>query len=200
MPITVMMVTQLFNGSARVEMYADGESGGFVEVLTDLTVKDEYFSLFAKKGSNLKINIDGSNMRLAASFETDINGEAFSASNLSIVATESENGATFYIGSGEMVMGEYYFQVDPSHDASTTPIKMGEDGFISGTIKLLDGAGHKMEIAVVSKDELAMKIDENGDGTFSDNEILIENIVDALDFIDNEATEGSEARQEAKPQ
>ncbi|HIP59741.1 MAG TPA: hypothetical protein EYH01_04840 [Campylobacterales bacterium] len=177
------------NGSARMEVYA-GEKGGFAEVLTDLTVKDEYFSLFAKKGSNLKLNIDGSNIRLSASFQTNINGEEFSASNLSIVATESENGATFYISSGEMIMGEYYFQVDLSHGASTTPIIVSEDGFVSGTIKLLDGAGRKVEIAVVSTDELAMKIDENGDGTFSDNEILIENIEDALDFINDEITEG----------
>lgn len=179
------------NGSVRMEAYEDGEAGGLIEVLTDLTIQDEYFSLFAKKGSNLKINIDGQNMRFSASFETEINGETFSASHLSIVGTENDDSASFYIGSGEMILGEYYFQVDPSYDNSRTPITVGENGFVSGVIKLLDGAGHKIEFAVVSKDEIALKVDENGDGAFSANEILVENIQDALDFVENEAIETS---------
>jgi hypothetical protein len=169
------------NGSARMEAYGN-DGGGFVKIIKDLTISDEYFSLFAKKGSFVKININANSLKLTAGFKSTINGEEFSASNLSVLASGNENGGSFSITSGQMIIGDYYFEVDTS--SKSTPIVTGKDGFVSGTIKLLDGAGHKVEIAVVSAYELAFKIDENGDGTFSKNEILTENIKDAFDLIE----------------
>jgi hypothetical protein len=164
-----------------MEAYGN-DGGGFVKIIKDLTISDEYFSLFAKKGRFVKININANSLKLTAGIKSTINGEEFSASNLSVLASGNENGGSFSITSGQMIIGDYYFEVDTS--SKSTPIVTGKDGFVSGTIKLLDGAGHKVEIAVVSAYELAFKIDENGDGTFSKNEILTENIKDAFDLIE----------------
>ncbi len=171
------------NGSAVLEMNEKTESGS-AKVLSDLSILDEYFSLLIKKDSWVKlesnsINDDEIDIKITANFKAVVNDEKFEANNLSFVMQEEEypdyDKESFYIESGEMLMGEFYFKVDPSHDQSKTAIATGENGFISGgVIKLLDGAGHKIEIAVVSKDELALKIDENGDGSFSDNEITTE--------------------------
>ena len=166
------------NGSAKMEMYSN-DKGGFVEVLRDLTVKDDYFSLFAKKGSFVKIDANNkSNIKVTAGFEVDVNGEAFSASNLLVVGSQSENKNSFYIASGEMIVGEYYFKVDESYDSSKTPFVMDESSYDDslkegGLLKLLDGAGHKIEIEVTATNEVTMRVDENGDGIFSDNEIEI---------------------------
>lgn len=173
------------DGSATVKMEQNG--GGFAKVLRDLTVSDNYFSLLAKKGSQIKVNFDKqNNFRLTASFQLIIDGENFSVNNLSIVTSGDEDGGSFYIAAGEVNAGGFYFQVDTSYDASSTPIVVNNDGFVSGAIKLLDGAGHKMEIAVVSKNELSFRVDENGDGTFSENETFKESVEDLFNFVDDE--------------
>ncbi len=181
------------NGAASIQMY-ENDKGMFAEVLRDLTIRDEYFSLFAKKGSFVKFNIDNSNMTFTASFDVSVNNEVLKASNLKVVATEDQNSSSLYIASGEMLIGEYYFKVDPSHDGSTTPIVAGDNGFVgNGVIKLLDGAGHKVEFAVISQNEIAFKIDENGDGVFGEDEIMTENIEELFDTtMDSEESQGME--------
>lgn len=164
------------DGFAAVEMYKN-ESGGFAKILSDLTISDDYFSLIAKKDSWIKLNISqGANITLTAGFQTTINGEKLSADNLKVVTKEIGEGGSVHLQSGEFNIGEYYFKVNPE----TTPIVMGNDGFISGVIKLTDGAGHKVEIATQGKDQIALKIDENGDGVFSENEISVENVDDLI--------------------
>jgi hypothetical protein len=170
------------NGSAKVEIY-DNEKGGFAKVLTDLTISDNYFSLLVKKDSWIKLQVNSQdNISLTAGFKTVINGETLAVDNLSIDASGGESGGSVLIKSGEIMIGDNYFKVVDG----TTAIVTDTNSFVSGTIKLLDGANHKVEIAVVSKDEIALKVDENGDGTFSANEISTENLKDALDFIDIE--------------
>lgn len=189
------------DGSVHVEMYPNNQ-GVFAEVLRDLTITDDSFSLFATKGSQIKLTVDAQNMRLTTSFEADINGEKIAAHNFSVVTKEDQYGASLYIASGEMTIGEYYFQVDPSHDPSTTPLYINDDGTndgfnVGGVIKLLDGAGHKIEISPISPYALQFKIDENGDGIFSSNEILVENL-EELDFFP-EAYEESSSASEPQP-
>jgi len=167
------------DGSAEIEIYT-GESGGFAEVLSDLSIKDDYFSLIIKKGSNIKLAVKNDEIKLSADFDTVVNDEIVSARDLLIIASESENGGSFYIASGEMSIGEYYFKVDPSFDPAETPIVIGKDGSVGGSIHLLDGAGHKIEISATSSGEMVVKVDENGDGTFSENETLTQKFDTAI--------------------
>ncbi len=174
------------DGAFKIQMYKDG-GGMFAEVLRELTVRDDYFSLFAKKGSFIKIINKQNNIVLTAGFDLTVDSEKFLAENLKIVVENSGNSGSIYIESGKMLIGEYYFEVDPSHNQKSTPIVMSDEqsGFLpGGVIKLLDGAGNKVEIAVVSKDELAFKIDENGDGQFSEDETLIESTKDFISYSD----------------
>jgi hypothetical protein len=171
------------NGKAKM---SGDEGGGFVEILENLTVKDSVFSLFAKKGSKISLGIDESSgvMTFNANFEASIDNEKFSAKNLSIVvsANKDSDGGSLDIKSGEVNVGGLYFKVEPG----TTPIVVDDNGLVSGVIKLTDGSGQKMEIAVASANEVAFKIDENGDGEFSDSEITIENVEDFFNELSSE--------------
>ena len=62
-------------------------------------------------------------------------------------------------------MGGYYFKFVEQ----VSPFSGGEQ-LTSGLLKLVDGAGHKVEIAVVAPDVVELRIDENNDGVFQENE------------------------------
>ncbi len=162
----------VIDGSASAQIYPN-DRGGFAQVLRDLSILDGYFSLLVKKDSQIKIDINSQNgATITTSFQTEINGDKLSVDNLTMIGMSNDNGGLFYLSTGEILIDEYYIQVDPAHDGSTTPFVLDSSGFKSGLMKLLDGAGHKIEIAVVSSDELALRVDENGDGVFSDDEIV----------------------------
>ena len=172
----------LINGSAT---FSGNENGGSAKVLERLTISDEIGGgeISVEKDSQISMTTDKSGTIIfAANFQATIDNEEFSANNLKIVVSISETGGYFDIQTGKVRAGELYFEVDPD----TTPIVVSKDGFVRGAIKLTDGSGQKMEVSVASKDKLAFKIDEDGDGEFSDGETTIENIEDFFDELSKE--------------
>ncbi len=163
------------NGLANVEIYSN-ESGGKAEVLEDLSIKDNEFSLMLKKGSNINMTTNKGKTNIKTDFDLVANGKKLSVRNLFLVMKEDESGSSFYIASGEISTDEYYFKVDPSFDPSKTAIIANENGTVSGAIHLIDGAGHKIEISINTSNRIEIWVDENGDGIRSENEKMIQSI------------------------
>ncbi len=149
-----------------------------IEVIKELTIDDPSSSILIKKGSKLSITLETTthSFTIDTSFHSIIDNEVLAVNNLVIKGTNKDDIVNLiYLESGEMLLGNNYLKVDPSYDHSQTPFTIDQNGYLqSGLMKLLDGASHKIEIAVKSENELEIKVDENGDGNFSDNEILIE--------------------------
>lgn len=152
----------------------ESERKASVLVTRDFTILEDGLNLFLSKDSTLTVN----NHTIGIDFQSKINNEIVSANNLSIIFTEKENGATFSLTSGEVNVAGYYFKFV----SQVSPFVLGNSGIESGLLKLVDGAGHKVEIFVEAANKVALKIDENGDGFFSEDEILRDDFL-AEDFI-----------------
>jgi len=138
-------------------------------VTRDFTIVDEGMNLFLAKNSHVSIN----DHTIDIDVKSKINNDEVSANNLSVTFTESENGATFSFSSGVVNIAGYYFEFV----SQVSPFVMGNDGIESGLLKLKDGAGHKVELFVEATNQVALRIDENDDGQFSEEETLRDNFL-----------------------
>jgi hypothetical protein len=101
------------------------------------------------------------------------NGVTHGGENLIYRSKEFSDGSIWeYPVSGKEKIGDSaYFIVDPNYDASTTPFKSNaNDELLSGLFKYLDKNDNAVELQITSKDIVTVRVDENGDGDFSDNE------------------------------
>jgi len=143
---------------------SESDKKALAQVSRDFTIVEEGLNLFLAKDSKLTVN----DHTIGIDFQSRINNETVSANNLSITFTERENGATFSFTSGKVNIAEYYFEFV----SQVSPFVYGDSGIESGLLKLRDGAGHKVEIFVEAVNQVVLKVDENGDGEFSEEETL----------------------------
>ena len=108
--------------------------------------------------------------------EMDIDGLIHGGQDLVYKSKELINGGyEEYPVSGEEKIGDgAYFSVDSTYDASQTPFISDENSnLLSGKFKYIDDKGHQVELEVTKKNEVSVKVDENGDNNFSRNEITV---------------------------
>ncbi len=108
--------------------------------------------------------------------EMDIDGLIHGGQDLVYKSKELINGGyEEYPVSGEEKIGDgSYFSVDSTYDASQTPFISDENSnLLSGKFKYIDDKGHQVELEVTKKNEVSVKVDENGDNNFSRNEITV---------------------------
>jgi hypothetical protein len=157
------------DGSFKIAS-TENDQGMILSVLRDLSVDAQDISLFIAKDSMLKIfGLNSQTTTINTNFKSSIDGEELSANNFSISYTKvNEDGVDLSFKSGEINVGEYYFKIVPTKNRVFV---LNNDGVQSGMLNLVDGAGHKIELEVINPNILITRIDENGDGSFSDSEI-----------------------------
>ena len=95
--------------------------------------------------------------------------ESFGGKNLVYKMKDNNDGSSeIFPASGEENFGTgVYFKVDPSYDASKTPMVTDDSGVlqVGGLFKYLDGANHKVEVEATATNEVTVWVDENGNGS-----------------------------------
>jgi len=150
---------------------SQASTSGTLSITYDMTLDDSDNSFFIKKGAQLNVNMNTvgeiSSIKIISNFQSILNGITLNCAGLDIDARVFEDNIKATFNAGEFNIAEYYFKIDASEDNSI----IFDDNVTSGTISMTDGAGHKVRLEV-SDTGVVIKIDENGDGTFSENEIL----------------------------
>ena len=178
------------NGTITPVLGFNGNNSDFeLSVTADTTFED----VEVKKGSSIVYDFDemlqDANFgTLEVDFKVLLNAVAFNVNNLKVEILSSPCGmsaiipdcmekTSFDFISGSLLLGKNSFDLDSSYEKNSIVLtEMGLEG--GGVIHLLDGANHKVEVAVVESgfnmndNYLTIKIDENGDGVFSANEML----------------------------
>ena len=153
--------TTMINGAVSIQAN-ESQKSGTLEVTRDFSLVEGSDIFSVQKGSKVVATEHG----LTANFQAKANGEVLSASNLSVSYNLNNDAPVLSFNSGEVNMGGYYFKFVEQ----VTPFT-GGDQLTAGFLKLVDGAGHRVEIAVTSPDVVELRIDENGNGTFEASEI-----------------------------
>jgi len=160
------------NGALSVKFnQSQTSNSGTLSITRDMTLDDSENAFFIKKGAQLSVNMnqigETSSIKIMSNFQSALNGITLNCAGLDIDASVSDDNIKVTFNAGEFNIAEYYFKIDASEDNSI----IINDNVSSGTISMTDGAGHKVELEV-SDAGVVIKIDENGDGIFSENEIL----------------------------
>lgn len=133
---------------------------------------EEAFTIYP--GSHISYSTEGEYEVSVLNIEAISNGLAYGAVDLIYKGKYLDNGyyVEFPVSGQEKIGDSAYFTVDPNYDASQTPITYNRDyDLISGTARYLDEAEHSVELTVYNTNVITVKVDENGDRSFSDDEI-----------------------------
>ncbi|MCF6244067.1 MAG: hypothetical protein L3J43_03445 [Sulfurovum sp.] len=155
-------------------IYTDTEKKGTLTFDEDITLSDSEHTIVLKSGGEIQGDAKKSTgiwtSESVSSFESTLNDVIFNVSGLKVKTTSDKNNLkneTIEVLEGSLNLGDYYFTIDNTK-ANTIEVK---DKKATGTIHMKDGAGHKVEL-VVANNKVSANIDEDNDGSFSDNEIL----------------------------
>jgi len=125
-------------------------------------------------GGTISIKPEGDWSVMTINLEMEINGIKHGGENLIYRAKELADGGTIeYPVSGKEKIGESdYFTVDPAYDASATPFYTdANDNLLNGKFKYLDKNDHAVELEVTAKNVVTVRVDEDGNGSFGDDEV-----------------------------
>ncbi len=125
-------------------------------------------------GGTMKVEESGEWNILTINLEMEINGVKHGGENLIYRAKDlSDGGSIEYPVSGKEKIGaSAYFTVDPAYDASATPFKTDANGaLVSGLFKYIDSKNHSVELEITAKDTVTVRVDEDGNDSFSDTEV-----------------------------
>ncbi len=156
-----------------VKMDLDEYGNGTVNYLTDFSFKDSTDEGLIKQGGSVVIHTEGDWEVATINMVMVFNGVTHGGEDLIYRARELSNGGyeEFPVSGKEKIGDSTYFEVDPSYDASTTPFTSNANNeLLSGLFKYLDANDHAVELEITSKDIVTVRVDENGDGSFSDDE------------------------------
>ena len=156
------------NGSLKFE---GDENNGQITYLTNFTYSGED-EVSVKPGS-VKFIDEGNWKKMIINVEITVNGVTRAGHNLIYKGKELSDGSSieFPVSGKEKIGDSSFFTVDTSYDASKTPFKSNaNDELLSGLFKYKDDKSHMVELKVTAKEEISVKVDENGDGSFSADE------------------------------
>ena len=189
-----------FNKCQKDAVYIDGTitpvlgfNGNNSDFELSFTADTTFEDVEIKKGSRIVYDFDemlqDANFGiLEVDFKMLLNAVTLNVNNLKVeifsascgmfpIVADCMETTSFDFISGSLVLGKNSFSLDTSYEKNS--IVLTEMGLESGgVIHLLDGANHKVEVAVVESgfnmndNYLTIKIDENGDGVFSADEML----------------------------
>ncbi len=158
------------DGAVSVKFEGNDESptAGTATVTRNISLTDtDNNSFLLDKGATLNVVLTEAGAKkyidVETTFKSKVNGVIINASAVKVKITDENDKSIVNVKSGEFNIGSYYFKIDESKNNTIT-----DNG---GTIHMTDGAGHKVEL-VTENASVKLKVDENGDGTFSDAETL----------------------------
>ncbi len=159
------------NGTMKMDL--DNYGNGMMTFLTDFSYKDGNDEGLIKEGGRVEMHTEGGWEVATINMVVVFNGITHGGENLIYRSKELPNGGYVeYPVSGKEKIGDsVYFTVDPNYDAILTPfISNANYELESGLFKYLDKNNNAVELEVTGKDIITVRVDENGDGIFSDDE------------------------------
>lgn len=159
------------NGTMKMDL--DNYGNGTMTFLTDFSFKDATDEGLIKQGGRVEMHTEGDWEVATINMVVVFNGVTHGGENLIYRSRELPNGGyeEYPVSGKEKIGDSSYFTVDPSYEAWKTPfISNANDELISGLFKYLDANDHAVELEITAKDAVTVRVDENGDGAFSDTE------------------------------
>ena len=158
------------NGAFSMKV-SDDEKSASAEVTRRLNVEEGSDSFTVEQGSKFTM----ADNAIYADFKATLNGELLAANNIKATFVTNGENEEISFSSGALNIAGYYFEF-VSQDVPFS----GEETLDKGHLTLKDGAGHKVVVSVESPDNIALKIDENNDGDFSEAEIFRIDLAETL--------------------
>ncbi len=151
------------------------DDSGTVTFVTDYYFRSKTENVFVKEGSKFAFHtLEDGWEELVINADMTYNGIRHVGKDLIYRGKELDN-ETFaqYPVSGKEQIGESaLFEVDPNYDASRTPFTSdAHDNITGGLSRYIDPQNRSVEIEVVATNIIAVKVDENSNGTFEAEEI-----------------------------
>ena len=146
------------------------------EFSENFKVIGEDFSFSLIGAGSVDSKNDGEYEISTVNMEMDIDGLIHGGQDLVYKSRELINGGyEEYPLSGEEKIGDSaYFVVDSNYDASLTPfIHDANSNLLSGEFRYIDEQRHQVRLEVTDKNEISVKVDENGDEYFSVDEVTV---------------------------
>ena len=165
---------EVSNGTMKLdEMDENGEPGRITFVTNFIVTGAEH--IFVKKGSTMEMTNEGSWEKLTINLEMTINGVTRGGENLIYMTRDMQDGSyiEFPLSGKEKIGNSAYFTVDPAYDASKTPFHEDANGNLlkGGRFRYKDSQNHKVELEVTDTNIVTVRVDGDGDGRFSDDEV-----------------------------
>ena len=165
--------------TGTMNMAMTGPDSGTITYLTDFIVEGGEDEVFIKKGGTVTMHkVDGWE-ELTINLTSVFNGITHAGENLVYRGKDLPDGGdiSFPVSGKEKIGDSSWFNVDANYDASKTPFKTNSNGKLtSGLFKYLDDKNHEVEIEVIGQDVIAVRVNENGDGAFTNDEKSIINL------------------------
>jgi len=168
-----------FTTNGKMKIVMNHDDSGSVEFLTDFTDISPSENVLVKQGSKISYHIEGDWEVAIINATIMYNGLLHAGENLIYKSKELSNGnyIDFPVSGKEKIGDSAYFTVDPNYDASQTPFTTDtNDDLISGTVKYIDMQNHQVVLKITEKNTVTVKVDNNGNHLFSDDEISVVSI------------------------
>ncbi len=143
---------------------------------TDFTVTAEGKTATIKKGGSMKMQTQAPYEVMTMNMTMTDGSETYGGKNLVYKMQDAGNSFEVFPVSGSENFGTgVWFTVDSHYDASQTPMvtDMNGDLQVGGLFKYLDGANHKVEVEATATNEVTVRVDENGNGSFEASEVEV---------------------------
>ena len=162
------------NGKVKVTLAQNGDTPESITFLEDFSTLSDTERITIKKGSSFAMRtLQNGWDELIINADMTYNGIRHVGQDLIYRGRQLPNGTLeeYPVSGYEQIGDSALFEVDPTYDAGQTPfVTDAHDDTISGTARYLDDKKHAVEISVPAKNIVGVKVDQNGDGTFSEDE------------------------------
>ncbi len=171
---------EISNGTMKLDGMSNEGEPSKITFVTDFKVSGDE-NVFVKKGGTMQRIKEGAWEKMILNVEMTVNGVTHGGENLIYKSKESQDGSyiSFPISGKEKIGDSAYFTVDTSYDASATPFKEDKDENLQkgGLFKYKDKNNHKVELEVTDTNIVTVRVDSDGDGSFSSDEISAVDLV-----------------------
>jgi len=178
MKMSMKMVNCVEGGTiTNGKMVFDISNGDNIDMSfpTDFTVTENGQTMKVFAGGSIKTKEQAPYEVMTINMRMSDGTATYGGKNLVYKMKENSNGSVeIFPASGEENFGTgIYFKVDPNYNAGQTPMVSDYNGNLlaGGMFKYLDGVNHKVEVEATAVNEVTVRVDENGNGTFEENEI-----------------------------